>query len=85
MEQNYIRVYRKLRGIKTIAELAKLADIPESTLGEIERHKMRGNHKTLTKIAKALGITKEELYVSPKIKSFFFTIILCKQISFVVR
>ena len=66
MERNYIKEYRLLRGIRSQVELAKLAGIPKSTLGEIERHKMRGNAETLDKIAKTLGITKEKLYIKPK-------------------
>lgn len=66
MERNYIREYRILRGIRSQAELAKIAGVAKSTLGEIERHKMRGNLKTLDKIAQALGITREELYKSPQ-------------------
>jgi len=65
LERNYIKEYRKLRGIKYQKDLAVLADVPKSTLGEIERHKMRGDPGTLDKIAKALGITRKELYVNP--------------------
>jgi len=65
LERNYIREYRKIRGIKYQADLAKLANVPKSTLGEIERHKMRGNPETLDAIAKALGISREELYMPP--------------------
>lgn len=66
MERNYIKEYRKKRGIKTQADLARLAGVPESTLGEIERHKMLGNKETLQKIAAALQVAIEELYVPPK-------------------
>ncbi len=65
MERNYIKEYRKLRKIPTQAELAKLAGVPRSTLGEIERHKMRGDPQTLEKIANALSITTKELYIMP--------------------
>lgn len=65
MERNYIKEYRLLRGIKTKVELARLAGLPATTVGEIERHKMRGNSEALEKIAKALGISREELYVKP--------------------
>jgi DNA-binding XRE family transcriptional regulator len=70
MERNYIKEYRILRGIKTQAEFARIAGVARSTLGEIERHKMRGDTKTLNKIAIALGITREQLYVRPEIKAF---------------
>lgn len=70
MERNYIKEYRILRGIKTQSELARLAGVPRSTLGEIERHKMKGDVKILDKIASALGITRDKLYVSPEIKAF---------------
>lgn len=66
MEHNYISDYRRIRGIKTIRELAKLADVPETTVGEIERHKMLGNKETLEKIATALKIKIEQLYIPPK-------------------
>lgn len=71
MERNYIKEYRLIRGIRTQTELAKLAGVPKSTMGEIERHKMRGDPTTLDKIAKALGITREELYIPPKIILLF--------------
>ena len=66
MERNYIKEYRILRGIKSQNQLAKLAGVPKSTVGEIENHKMKGNLETLDKIARALGIAREELYVMPK-------------------
>ena len=66
MERNYIKEYRQIRGIKSQNELARLAGVARSTLGEIERHKMVGDRDTLDKIANALGITVEELFVSPK-------------------
>lgn len=65
MERNYIKEYRKLKGIRTQAELASIAGVARSTLGEIERHQMKGDTQTLRDIAKALGITLEELYVPP--------------------
>lgn len=65
MERIYIREYRILRGIRTQDELARLAGIPRSTLGEIERHKMRGGKEVLEKIAAVLGITREQLYIRP--------------------
>jgi len=65
MERNYIAEYRKLRGIRTQVALARLSGVPRSTLGEIERHKMKGDTQTLRDVAKALGITLEELYVPP--------------------
>lgn len=66
LERNYIKEYRLQQGIKTKRALAKLAGVPESTLREIENHKMRGNPATLNKIARALGISREELYVMPR-------------------
>jgi DNA-binding XRE family transcriptional regulator len=67
LEHNYIKDYRLLCGIRSQAELARLAGIPKSTLGEIERHKMKGNPVTLANIARVLGITVEALYVDPNL------------------
>lgn len=66
MRRNYIKEYRILQGIKTKVDLARLAGVPRSTVGEIENHKTRGSDDTLEKIAKALGLGKEELYANPK-------------------
>lgn len=66
MRRNYIKEYRMLRGIETKVELAHLAGVPRSTIGEIENHKMRGSDDTLERIAKALGLSKAELYVNPE-------------------
>lgn len=66
MKRNYIKEYRILRGIRSQTALAKLAGVPKSTLGEIERHKMVGSLETLKKIAHALGITSKDLFARPE-------------------
>lgn len=66
MRTNYIKEYRKIQGYKTIVGFARYAGVAETTLGEIERHKMVGNKETLSKIAVALGLSVEELYLPPR-------------------
>lgn len=55
-----IRKFRELRGLSGV-DFAALVGISQNYLSEIESNKKGGSRQTLTKIAKALGITIDEL------------------------
>jgi transcriptional regulator with XRE-family HTH domain len=56
-----IKQFRLQKGLSQ-RELAILARVPKSTLGEIENHMMVPRLDVLERIAEALGVTIDELY-----------------------
>jgi mRNA interferase RelE/StbE len=57
---NPLKVYRQIRG-HTQAQLAKLADVNRTTIGEIEIGRKQGSVATLGRLATALNITIDDL------------------------
>ena len=57
---NPLKVYREIRG-HTQAQLAKLADVNRTTIGEIEIGRKQGSVATLGRLATALSITIDDL------------------------
>lgn len=55
-----IRKFRELKGLSGV-DFAALVGISQNYLSEIESNKKGGSRQTLTKIAKAFGITIDEL------------------------
>ena len=59
--ENPIRVWREHRGI-TGQQLAKLVDVRQSYISQIETGKREGTVDVLRRIATALGVTLDDLY-----------------------
>lgn len=57
---NPLKVYREIRG-HTQAQLAELADVNRTTIGEIEIGRKQGSVATLGRLATALSITIDDL------------------------
>ena len=57
---NPLKVYREIRG-HTQAQLAKLADVNRTTIGEIEIGRKQGSVATLGRLANALNVTIDDL------------------------
>lgn len=58
-----IRIWREHRGL-TATSLAKLADIPQSYLSDIETRKKPGSVDAYAKLAGALGVTVDDLIIA---------------------
>jgi len=59
-----LRIWREHRGLSANA-LAKLTGVPQSYISEIETRKKPGSIDAYSKLARALGVTVDDLIVVP--------------------
>jgi transcriptional regulator with XRE-family HTH domain len=59
-----LRVYRQAAGL-TMAELARRAKLTPQTIMRLERGETTAQRATLRKLARALGVTAEQLMAEP--------------------